>query len=194
MLDKYLKETDIIDFSNEQIQKLSKELSRNSKTDVEIARKCFLYVRDDIRHVGDYKLNIQTCKASEVLKNKAGWCYAKSHLLASLLRANNIPTAFCYQRLSCSEYIKDIYCLHGLNSIYLKDYGWYRVDVRGNKEGVDAKFNPPFENLAFEIGENEFDIEERFIEPLPVIVDFLETKFESFEQMMKSIPDLDIKN
>ena len=29
---------------------------------------------------------------------------------------------------------KDIYCLHGLNAIYLKEFGWYKVDARGNRE------------------------------------------------------------
>lgn len=190
MLENYLKETEIIDFSNKEIQELAYSLSKDCTSDEEIAQQAFLYVRDEIRHVGDYRLNINTCKASDVLKQKAGWCYAKSHLLTALLRANGIPTALCYQRLSCSEYVKGVYCLHGLNAVYLKKHGWYRVDVRGNKEGVNAQFNPPLEALAFEIGENEFDIEERFIEPLPVIVDFLQTQFDSFEGMKKHIPDL----
>lgn len=191
MLDKYLEESHIIDFSNKEIQELSKSLVQNCINDVEITKKCFLYVRDEIRHVGDYNLNINTCKASDVLKQKAGWCYSKSHLVAALLRANNIPTALCYQRLSCSEYIKDIYCLHGLNAVYLKDYGWYRFDARGNKEGVDAKFNPPFEKLAFDLQDNEFDIEEKFSQPSPIIVDFLETKFDSYEKMIEKFPDTD---
>ncbi|WP_428026778.1 transglutaminase domain-containing protein [Arcobacter sp.] len=194
MFDKYLKETEIIDFSNKEIQDLAQILSKDCISDEEIAKKVFLYVRDEIRHVGDYKLNINTCKASDVLKQKAGWCYSKAHLLAALLRANGIPTGISYQRLSCNEYIKNIYCLHGLNSIYLKRHGWYRVDSRGNKEGVNAKFNPPFESLAFELGENEFDIDEVYSEPLSEIVDFLQTKFDSFDEMMESIPDLKRKN
>ena len=117
---KFLEETNIIDYSNKEIQKLAKSISTNCKTDIEIAKNCFEYVIDNIHHSGDYKDNITTCKASDVLKYKTGWCYARSHLLASLLRANNIPTGFCYQRLSCSEYKKDIYCLHGINAIYLK--------------------------------------------------------------------------
>jgi len=165
----FLEETTIIDYSNKEIQKLAISLSNNCKTDIEIAKKCFEYVRDNINHSGDYKDNIITCKASDVLKYKTGWCYAKSHLLASLLRANNIPTGFCYQRLSCSEYKKDIYCLHGLNAIYLKDYGWYKVDARGNKEGVNAQFNPPIEKLAFKLQKNEFNLPKIYEKPLEVI-------------------------
>lgn len=190
---KYLEETDIIDYSNKEIQKLAKSLATDCKTDIEIAKNCFLYVRDNIHHSGDYKENITTtCKASDVLKYKTGWCYAKSHLLASLLRANNIPTGFCYQRLSCGEYKDDIYCLHGLNAIYLKDYGWYKVDARGNKEGVNAQFNPPIEKLAFELGENEFDLPKIYKEPLSVVIQTLE-RYKTYKDMINNLPDIELE-
>ena len=188
---KFLKETNIIDYSNKEIQKLAISLSADCKTDTKIAKNCFEYVRDDVHHNGDYKDNITTLKASDVLKYKTGWCYAKSHLLASLLRANNIPTGFCYQRLSCSEYKEDIYCLHGLNAIYLKNYGWYRVDARGNKEGVDARFDPPVEKLAFELGEHEFDLPKIYEEPLEAVVQALE-KYKTYEEMISNFPDVEM--
>ena len=188
---KFLEETNIVDYSNQEIQTLAMSLSTDCKTDIEIAKSCFEYVRDNINHSGDYKDNITTCKASDVLKYKTGWCYAKSHLLASLLRANNIPTGFCYQRLSCSEYKKDIYCLHGLNAIYLKDYGWYKVDSRGNKNGVDAQFNPPIEILAFELKENEFNFPEIYHKPLDIIIKTLE-KYKNYEEMINNLPDIEV--
>ena len=98
----------------------------------------------------NYRLNPVTCKASEVLLHGTGYCYAKSHLQAALLRANSIPTGLCYQRLNV-ETEGSRYCLHGLNSVYLRQYGWYRVDARGNKPGVVAEFCPPVEKLAFSI-------------------------------------------
>jgi hypothetical protein len=49
----------------------------------------------------------------------------------------------------------------------LEDYGWYRVDARRNKEGVNAVFTPPVEKLAFELSEHEFDLPELYAEPLP---------------------------
>ena len=100
----FLEETQIIDFKNEEVLSLAQKLAKDCKSDEEIAKNCFLHVRDNIHHSGDYKDEITTYKASDVLKYKTGWCYAKSHLLAALLRANGIPTGFCYQRLSCSEY------------------------------------------------------------------------------------------
>ena len=106
----YLEATEIIDYHDEAIQALVKELAHGCKEDEAIAKKCYEWVRDNIHHSGDYQDDITTYKASDVLKHQTGWCYAKAHLLAALLRANGIPTGFCYQRLSCSEYKPDIYC------------------------------------------------------------------------------------
>ena len=188
-LNNYLKETEIINFSHPLVAALASQLALGSERDVEIAEKCFTYVRDEIHHSGDYQDDITTYKASDVLELKTGWCYSKSILLASLLRANNIPTGFCYQRLSCSEYVKDIYCLHGLNAIYLKEFGWYRVDSRGNKEGINAGFNPPHEQLAFELEEHEFDLAENYENPLPEVLTALKT-FRTYEEMIHNFPDV----
>ena len=189
-MQKYLKATEIIDYNNSDIQALAKQLSSNCKDDEQIAKNCFEYVRDKIHHSGDYKDNVTTSRASEVLEHKTGWCYAKVFLLAALLRANGIPTGFCYQRLSCSKDKKDIYCLHGLNWVYLKEYGWYRIDARGNNEGVDAQFTPPIEKLAFELTDNEFDLSDNLAEPLPVIVETLR-KYKTYDEMVKNYPDIE---
>lgn len=185
----FLKETTLVDFSHKRVAALASSLSRGTSSDEEIAKRCFTYVRDEINHSGDYKDDVTTLSASSVLKHGTGWCYTKSILLAALLRANKIPTGFCYQRLSCSEYAKDSYCLHGLNAIYLKEFGWYRVDARGNKEGVNAIFRPPYEQLAFELQEHEYDLEEIYEEPLAEVVEALE-KFTSYDEMIHNFPDI----
>jgi len=193
-MQKYLEATEIIDYHDEDIQVLAKALAKDTSDDTHIAKKCFEYVRDQITHSGDCKDNgITTFKASDVLKRKKGWCYGKSHLLAALLRANGIPAGFCYQRLSCSEYVPDIYCLHGLNYIYLKEFGWYKVDARGNKEGVNAAFTPPHEQLAFKLQEHEFDLNENLAEPLKVVVDTLKT-YKSYDEVISHLPDIDNLN
>ena len=186
--EKYLQEDEIINYSHPSIQELSQKLTDGLSNDEEIAKKCFLYVRDEIKHIGDHKLDCKSVTASEVLENKAGWCYAKSHLLAALLRANGIPAGFCYQRLSCGEYQDDIYCLHGLNAVYLKKYGWYKIDARGNKNGVDAQFTPPIEKLAFIPMENEYDIEGIFDKPLDVIIETLQRN-DCYAKMINDFPD-----
>ena len=188
-IENYLEATDIIDYYDENIQALAKKLSLSSNDDEAIAKNCYEWVRDNIHHSGDHQDDITTYRASDVLNHGTGWCYAKAHLLAALLRANGIPAGFCYQRLSCSEYKPDIYCLHGLNWIYLKKFGWYRVDVRGNKEGVDAQFTPPHEQLAFALGEHEFDLNDNLTEPLEVVVEALK-KYKSYEEIICHFPDV----
>jgi transglutaminase-like putative cysteine protease len=190
---RFLEETDIIDYSDRSIKELAKSLATGCNSDTKIAQNCFEYVRDSIHHTGDYKEDITTCKASDVLRYKTGWCYAKSHLLAAFLRANSIPTGFCYQRLSCGEYQQDIYCLHGLNAIYLKDYGWYRVDPRGNKSGIESKFSPPIEKLAFNLQDGEFDLPKIHEEPLKVVVEVLQ-KYKTYDSIVENFPDIDSIN
>lgn len=186
-MEEFLGECEIIDYSNENIQKLAKKLSTNCKTDEQIVGNCFLYVRDSIKHIGDYPRDIKACKASEVLESKTGWCYAKSHLFAALTRANGIPTALCYQYLHCNEYKKDAFSLHGLNAVYLDKYGWYRLDPRGNKEGVNALCIPPIEKLAFELEEGEYNVDTLYSKPLPSVVEFL-NKYDKYEDMKKNLP------
>ena len=133
------------------------------------------------------ELNPVTCNASDVLIHGTGYCYAKSHLLAALLRANKIPAGLCYQRLTITD--KPPYCLHGLNAVYLIRHGWYRIDARGNKAGVAADFCPPKEALAFPIIDaGERDLPEIWNEPLPSIIKVLSI-YETVEQVAENLPD-----
>ncbi|MHC4170799.1 MAG: transglutaminase-like domain-containing protein, partial [Planctomycetota bacterium] len=129
--------------------------------------------------------------ASDVLEHGTGFCYAKSHLLAALLRANDIPAGLCYQRLTV-ENDSPPFCLHGLNAILLEPYGWYRLDARGNKEGVEADFSPPVEKLAFPVlSEGEADLPEIWSEPLEIVVRVLETS-KTYLEVVDSLPDVEL--
>jgi transglutaminase-like putative cysteine protease len=188
-MDAYLAATEIIDHTHPAVRFAAHELAKGCEGDEAVARACYTFVRDRIRHTGDSWSGVATLKASEVLALETGWCYAKSHLLVALLRANDIPAGLCYQRLNCNEYEDGTYCLHGLAAVYLEAYGWYRIDARGNKEGVDARFDPPQEHLAFALGANEYDVEGIFAEPLPEVVAALKAN-DSCEKMVGNFPDL----
>ena len=144
----YLASSEYIDWQHPLITAKAAELANGCQNDEAIAKRSFEFVRDHIKRSWDYRQNPVTCKASDVLLHGTGYCYAKSHVLAALLRANSIPAGLCYQRLTIANDAPP-YCLHGLNAVYLKDYGWYRIDARGNKAEVDAQFTPPVERLAF---------------------------------------------
>lgn len=184
--DAYLQATDVIDYEHPAVRQLARDLGGG--TPVEIAQRCFEWVRDEVRHSNDYKLNPVTCSASEVLAARTGYCYAKSHLLAALLRANDIPTGFCYQRLSQDDE-ELTFCLHGLNSVYLPEYGWYRVDARGNKTNVNTQFVPPVEKLAYTPQlKGEMDFTEVLAEPRPEVIRALRT-YSTYEALNDHLPD-----
>ena len=188
---KYLEATEIIDWDHPSIRSLARTLSKGCASPEEIAKKCFEWVRDEIKHSHDYQLNPVTCTASEVLHYKTGYCYAKSHLLAALLRANDLPSGFCYQRLSVDGNGAP-YCLHSLNAVYLPEFGWYRVDGRGNKEGVNAQFRPPVEQLAFLISSKlEADLPEIWSAPLSIVVSVLR-RYETYEEVFANLPDIEL--
>ncbi len=92
---KYLTSSEYIDWQSTNVLAQARELALGKVAKVDVARACFEFVRDNIRHSGDYELNPVTCKASDVLRHGTGFCYAKSHLLAALLRANDIPAGLC---------------------------------------------------------------------------------------------------
>jgi transglutaminase-like putative cysteine protease len=87
-MEKYLKASEFIDWDNPLVLAQAKELAGNMVDHEKIAKVCFEFVRDKIRHSWDYELNPVTCKASSVLEHKTGYCYAKSHLLAALFRVS----------------------------------------------------------------------------------------------------------
>ena len=186
----YLTSTKYIDWENPEILDQAKLLANEAADAVEIVRNCFEFVRDEIKHSWDYELNPVTCAASDVLKHGTGYCYAKSHLLAALLRANKIPAGLCYQRLTITHVPP--FCLHGLNAVYLEDFGWYRIDARGNKQGVTADFNPPAEKLAFPIvTAGEADLPEIWADPLSIVIEVLE-RSQNYQEVADNLPDIEL--
>jgi transglutaminase-like putative cysteine protease len=191
-MEQYLAVSDIIDWQHPDILALAKHLAAGTEGQGAIAKSCFEWVRDEIRHSCDYHLNPITCRASDVLHHRTGYCYAKSHLLAALLRANGIPTGFCYQRLSVDDQGAP-YCVHGLNAVYLPEVGWYRMDARGNRPGIDAQFTPPQEKLAFPIQfPEEADFPAILSEPLAIVVQALQT-YKTWDDMLHNLPDIPLE-
>src|SRR5215212_2227297 len=76
------------------------------------------WVRDRIAHTVDHGHDVVTYRASDVLREGTGFCFAKSHLLVALLRANGIRAGFAYQRLALDSE-PHAFCLHGLAAVDL---------------------------------------------------------------------------
>ena len=189
-IENYLSPSEAIDFDNPLVADKAKELSSSSETALEMTKKCYEFVRDEICHCVDFDMNPVTCRASEVLIHRTGFCFAKSHLLAALLRACSIPAGLCYQRITC-HLPGQPFCLHGLVAVYLDEYGWYRIDPRGNKEGVHAGFNPPKEQLAFQCNlPGEYMLPEIWAEPPDSVRIFLTTHTD-YKKALNKLPDIE---
>ena len=167
-LEAYLKEDDVIDFGNEDIVKLADLLSQNTNSEIEYIKAAYEFVRDKISHSADINEDIITCSASEVLKEGHGICFAKSHLLAALLRCKGIPAGFCYQKLILDDETAPVLIYHGLNGVYLEKHKkWIRLDARGNKVGVNAQFSVDEEQLAFPVRSEKGEEDGFVIYPAP---------------------------
>ncbi|MFG2094529.1 transglutaminase domain-containing protein [Streptomyces sp. NPDC048612] len=160
----YLAADEVIDHEHPRVRAAAATLSVGAPDAYAYAKAAFEFVRDAIPHsqdVGDPRV---TWRASDVLAQRTGICYAKAHALAALLRAEGIPTALCYQKFDV---------LHGLVAVRLPgEDRWARQDPRGNKPGVDAQFRLDREQLAFVARPefNEVDCPVLFAEPHPAVL------------------------
>lgn len=191
-LEDYLLELEEINYSNALIKSKIDELFNLSQTEIEKAKIAFEFVRDEISHSWDIQGNRVTRKASDVLTYKEGICYAKSNLLAALLRSQGIPTGFCYQRLMLFDTPEKGYCIHALNAIFLKSLNkWVRLDARGNKKGINAQFSVGEEKLAFSVQEgfDEKDYPVIYEKPHPKTIAVLEGHTDVLEMYKHHLPE-----
>ena len=192
-MDQFLRSTQVIDWAHPELLAHARALSNGHSDPVVIATRCFEWVRDEVKHSYDYGLTPVTCVASDVLRVGSGYCYAKSHLLAALLRANGIPAGFCYQRLSLDGRGAP-FSLHGLTGCFLPSFGWYRIDPRGNRAGIDAQCAPPVERLAFAMTvPGEADLPEIWADPLPCVIEALAT-YTDARSLYAHLPDVVLTN
>lgn len=172
-LERYTQLAPLIDFEHPLIQKHLKASSWQELPEQQRVQVAFEFVRDAVAHSWDIQSRRVTARASEVLRYREGICYAKSHLLAALLRGMSIPAGICYQRLTLGDTPEMGYVVHALNTVYLLALRrWIRLDARGNKPGVNAQFSLVEEQLAFPIREEygEIDYLVNYAEPHPQIV------------------------
>ncbi|MDX6281152.1 MAG: hypothetical protein QOH03_2223 [Kribbellaceae bacterium] len=156
-MSEYLAEDDVIDHSHPEITALAARLRAEHPGTTDFARAAFDFTRDEVKHSMDIADPRVTVTASEVLQQGAGLCFAKSHLLTALLRAEGVPAGLCYQKLSNG---RGGHFLHGMVAVQL-DGRWYRQDPRGDKPGVTTEFSLTEERLAYqpreELGEADLD-------------------------------------
>lgn len=167
----YLDADPVVDHDHPSVAGLAARLRAAHPGDGAFSRAAFEFARDQVAHSWDVQDPRVTLSASRTLAEGVGLCFAKSHLLAALLRAQGVPVGFCYQRLSDDD---GAFSLHGLVAVHLEG-AWHRQDPRGNKPGVDAQFSLGTERLAWpvrpELGERDYPVV--LAAPAPVVVEAL---------------------
>jgi len=192
MLEEYLSEQEIVDYSYPLIQDILHQLCDSEDSETERIKRTYEFVRDVVHHSSDIRGIRVTCAASEVLTYKEGLCYAKSHLLAALLRAQGIPTGFCYQRLLLGSTPAEGYVLHGLNAVFLSSENrWIRLDARGNKPGIQAEFSTEAEQLAYVVQPalGEIDYPTIYAQPHPIVIKALREHTNCLDLCEHFLPD-----
>ena len=190
-IEEYLKCGELTDFDDPAVAALADGLFDSAADETDFVRKAYEYVRDKISHSADINAEEITCSASQVLKAGHGICFAKSHLLAAILRCKGVPAGFCYQKLILDDDNAPVLIYHGLNGVYLSSVGrWVRLDARGNKPGVDAQFSLDEEQLAFPVRpeKGEHDGPVIYPEPDKLIAAGL-TSHRSRSELWDDLPD-----
>lgn len=188
----YLKESKEIDFSSPVVAEKIREIKSKSTDRINYAENAFNFVRDEISHSWDAQDVRVTSSASEVLREGVGICWAKSNLLAALMRGNGIPCGICYQSLPFSKSKTHNFVVHALNAVYLEEYDkWIRLDARGNKPGVNAEFSVGEEKLAFfvdeKVGAKDYKIV--YPEPLVTLTEILRSAENMIELYLNGLPE-----
>ncbi len=190
-LEDYLVCTPLVDYDHPQVAALAKRLGEGETDPFMIGQKCYAFVRDEIGHSWDVKGHAVPATASQTLLAGEGICYAKSMLLAALLRYHGIPTGFCYQRLRLGA-VPGKYCVHALNGVYLNPPGdWIRQDARGNRRKHRAEFSAREEILPFAADPADGEADYPFLlpDPHPAVVDCLRRNQDAIWMYLNDLPE-----
>ncbi|MCW2887993.1 MAG: hypothetical protein QOE54_1463 [Streptosporangiaceae bacterium] len=183
----YLGADEAIDLDHPLVQTTAARLPAG-EGDAVFARAAYELVSDTITHSMDAGDRRVTWRASDVLRERTGLCYAKSHAYVALLRAAGIPAGLCYQRLARDE-TGSAHALHGLTAVCV-DGSWFRLDPRGNKPGVQAEFSLAEERLAYvvrpELG--EIDYPHVYASPPSAVLDALQRHDDCLELCDGKLP------
>ncbi len=136
-LNDYLQPTYFIDFNSDIVHNLAEELKEGVNGEVELAKKIFEHVRDNIKYsieIFRHNFDASDFKASTTIIKGKGFCIPKSITLVALLRAVSIPARLHFADIinhRSLPYIQEwmgtnIFIYHTYVEIYLND-NWIKV-------------------------------------------------------------------
>ena len=190
-LGRYLEDTITIDWQTPAVMVASRRLLEGVVAAEDRLRVLFDFVRDEVRDSLGLKDPPITCSASQVLREQTGLSFAKSHLLAGLLRCAGFPVGFCYVRLIDGER-PDRFVLRGFNGVYWRPIdGWIYLDaLEGGVEArTEVRFRPPWSlSRAPDPNAGEGFLPFVYRRPGKRIIDLLD-RAPDFDAIRRNLPD-----
>lgn len=141
-----LSTSNLCDYENSEIKKLSKYLKREGD-EIETIKAIFIYVRDKIKFSFDHVY----VKASETLQKGHGACWNKALLLTTLLHSSNIDARIVFDPLK-NNFSKPCFGIISYLSNNPFNHGLVQVSINGKWVRIDPTldintFNHCFKSL-----------------------------------------------
>ena len=189
-IDEYLSVSKYINWNNDSIISKADEFKLKFTDEISLVKSVYEFVRDEIMHSWDAQ-DKRVTKSETECWNRA-LAYAGQKQIFLLLRACGIPAGICYQRLTLGDVPETGFCIHALNAVYISSLNrWIRLDARGNKAGVDARFDLEQERLAFSVrrdfGEVDYGIV--YANPSDKLMKVLEESTDALYMYLNCLPD-----
>lgn len=132
----YLKPTFFIDSDSKEIINLANKLTENTNDVREKAKSIFYWTRDEILYdpYESFTFEKKDYKASNIIKQKKGWCVQKACVLAALARSLRIPSRLHFGDIRNhrvpEKLIKamktNLFVYHGYTELYI-DGSWLKA-------------------------------------------------------------------
>lgn len=132
----YLKPTFFIDSDSKEIINLANKLTENTNDVREKAKSIFYWTRDEILYdpYESFTFERKDYKASNIIKQKKGWCVQKACVLAALARSLRIPSRLHFGDIRNhrvpEKLIKamktNLFVYHGYTELYI-DGSWLKA-------------------------------------------------------------------
>lgn len=123
----YLAPAEYVDSDHPAIRARAEELCASARDDAAKARAIFDFVREIVYHAADFA-DLDSYRASHVLKAGHGYCGAKASLFAALCRASGLPARILFADVTNhistpkhqASFGTNLYAWHGYNEVMVE--------------------------------------------------------------------------
>lgn len=135
-MDKYLKETELINYNNPAIIELASQIAEGKDDSYQIVFDLAVWTNRNIKYSLDTMTAEASLPASWVIENRKGVCDELTNLFIAMVRSIGIPAKFVAGiSYTESELFSEPWGAHSWAEVYLPGYGWVPFDVTYGQYG-----------------------------------------------------------